>query len=112
MSCCCQNSLDLGCINSCLPLRISYIAPAAGTYILDLSSGIRADQITTKIDAGEPLIFDLNGINEDIKYQCKVYLSGTALSFKDAKGIIYDCFTFTTKIGTVANADSPILTLV
>ena len=112
MSCCCDNKLDLGCINPCLPLQISYIAPAAGTYILELNSGIRTDQISAIIQAGEPLIFNLNCINEDMKYQGKVYLNGTALSFKDALNTVFDCFTFTTKIGTVANADSPILTLV
>ena len=102
----------MGCINPCLPLQISYIAPAAGTYILELNSGIRTDQISATIEKGEPLIFDLNGINEDMTFQAKIYLGGVALSFKDAKGNIYDCFTFTTKIGAVANADSPILTLV
>lgn len=112
MSCCCQNSLNLGCINPCLPLQISYISPADGTYILELNSGIRTDQISATIDAGEPLIFNINGINEDMQYQCKIYLSGTVLSFKDAADTVFDCFTFTTKIGTVANADSLILTLV
>ena len=112
MSCCCQNSLDLGCINPCLPLQISYISPKDKTYILELNSGIRTDQISAKIDAGEPLIFNLNGINEDMTFTAKIYLGGVALSFKYAKSIIYDCFIFTTKIGTVANEDSPILTLV
>jgi len=112
MSCCCQNSLDLGCINPCLPLQISYIAPADGTYILELDSGIRTDQISATIDAGEPLIFDLEGINEDMTFQAKIYLGGAAPSFKDAADTVFDCFTFTTKIGTVANEDSPILTLV
>ena len=112
MSCCCDNKLDLGCINPCLPLQISYIAPAAGTYILELNSGIRTDQISAKIEKNEPLIFNINGINEDMQYQGKVYLNGTALSFKDTLKSVFDCFTFTTKIGTVANEDSPILTLV
>jgi len=110
MSCCCDTKLDLGCINPCLPLQISYISPVAGTYILELNSGIRTDQISATIDAGEPLIFDLEGINEDMTFTAKIYLSGSAIVFKDSKGIVYDCFTFTTKIGTVANEPSPILT--
>lgn len=112
MSCCCDNKLDLGCINPCLPLQISYIAPASATYILELNSGFRTDQISAKIEKGNPLIFNLEGINEDMTFQAKIYLGGTALSFKDAFGSVFDCFTFTTKIGTVTNEDSPILTLV
>ncbi len=110
MSCCCENSLDLGCINPCLPLQISYVSAVADEYILELNSGVRIDTFAANIALGEPLIFDINGTNEDITYQGKVYLNGAHLVFVDADEIEYDCIKFTTQIGGVANQDSPALT--
>jgi len=110
MSCCCDTKLDLGCINPCLPLQISYISPVEGTYILELNSGIRTDQISANIKAGEPLIFNLEGINEDMTFTAKIYFNNAALVFKDKAENVFNCFVLTTKIGTVANEPSPILT--
>jgi hypothetical protein len=111
MSCCCQNSLDLGCHNPCKPLVFSYIVPADADYTL-LCKGAFLQSITQAQTAGELLTFDTSSLNQNMLFSLQIALGETALSFEDLDGNIYDCFGLQTTIGGLSAPSSIPLTLI
>jgi hypothetical protein len=107
-------TLDLGCVTNCQDLVIDYLAPAMADYTLVVAFGGQLTEITSTIDIGLPLSFDLTGLNESYVYTGYVRdAAGDTLIFNDpVSGDSYDCFQFKTKLGLTINQPSISLNLV
>ena len=99
MSCCCTNTYDLGCVTNCGTLEATdLIAPATGTYTLEISTPFAVFKSTFTGTINEPLEFDLTAFNESEQIVFKVKQpSGDYYTFTDSP-TTYDCFTIKTKV--------------
>ena len=96
MRCCCNNTYDFGCVNSCGVLSFGS-APADGTYYATfIFAGIPATQSIT-LSEGDAFAFDLSLLNEQADYQFAIYDNTSAVVRVAIDGVEYDCFTFETK---------------
>lgn len=111
--CCEENSLRLGCVTTCENLVISYLSPAQQDYTLVVEFNGQITEITSTIDAGLPLQFDLSGLNEFYTYTAYIRdeATGDRMIFVDGSGTRYDCLVFRTKFGLSVNQPSVALTL-
>lgn len=111
--CCGYETLKLGCVTTCENLVISYTSPSQQNYTLVVQFGGQITEITSTIDAGLPLQFDISDLNES--YTFTTYIrddaTGDKMIFVDGSGTIYDCFLFKTKVGLTVNQPSTTLTL-
>jgi len=109
MSCCncCDNTLNLGCFNSCnLILNTGIVVDLinAGTWVFELNFGNTVQYFSTDVADGETVIFTLNNLNENYTYIGGIISPNGELVKIEKNGIEYDCFEFSTKIGKFGNS--------
>lgn len=111
--CCTEGTLKLGCVTTCQLLVINYLSPAQQDYTLVTQFGGGITEITSTIDAGLPLQFDISGLNEHYTFTAYIRddATGDRMTFVDGSGNRYDCFIFQTKVGLTVNPESLNLTL-
>ena len=108
MSCCncCQNTLNLGCINSCGATFITGIIAdsyTAGIWILQLTFGNVVIKYEQKFNDNDFVIFEMPNLNENYTYTAQIFMpSGQLVTFQP-DNIIYDCIEFSTKVGLSNN---------
>lgn len=95
---CCTNTYNLGCIYHCNQLSFG-TADFGGTIVGVFTSGnIVISQSITVVE-GEPLIFDMSLLNEEMAYTLTLYHDDERISL-NIDGVEYDCFSVkTTLIG-------------
>lgn len=95
---CCTNTYNLGCIYHCNQLSFG-TADFGGTVVGVFTSGnIVISQSITVVE-GDPLIFDMSLLNEEMAYTLTLYHDDEQISLT-IDGIEYDCFSVkTTLIG-------------
>lgn len=102
MSCCCENTLNLGCIGTCTDdyLRTGNNAPVTGIYTLHANFLNATYKIKALIAEGEEIMFPTRTLNENYAYSGYVTdPSGATISFiSGGDGIPYDCISFETNI--------------
>ncbi len=109
MSCChcCENTLNLGCVNACgLIFDTGIVVDLAteGTWILELSFGNVVQYYSTDVLDGDNVIFTMNNLNESYTYTGVIIDPLGAIVEIEKGGLLYDCIQFTTKIGTQDNS--------
>ena len=114
--CCEFKTLKMGCVTTCENLVISYTSPVQQNYTLVMQFGGQITEITSTIDAGLPLQFDISDLNESYTFTAYVRndITGDKIVFLDNIGGVfnrYDCFLFKTKVGLTVNQPSTTLTL-
>ena len=108
MACCncCENTLNLGCINSCdavFDTNIIVDSVGAGVWILQLSFGSISIYYSVNVVDGETVIFTLNNINENYTYTGQIISPAGFVVKVERDGIEYDCIEFSTKVGLYNN---------
>lgn len=98
MSCCCENSFDLGCANPCWGLQLPALSVDTGLYTLE-ANGVQITEIEQAQTAGSRLEFDTSNLLQSYRYSLRVFKSGQLVTFEDGAGGVYDCFTLQTTIG-------------
>ena len=95
---CCTNTYNLGCIYHCNQLSFG-TADFGGTVVGVFTSGnIVISQSITVVE-GEPLIFDMSLLNEEMAYTLTLYHDDEKIALT-IDGVEYDCFSVkTTLIG-------------
>lgn len=95
---CCTNTYNLGCIYHCNQLSFG-TADFGGTVVGVFTSGnIVISQSITVVE-GEPLIFDMSLLNEEMAYTLTLYHDDEQISLT-IDSVEYDCFSVkTTLIG-------------
>lgn len=97
---CCTNTLDLGCINHCNQLSFG-TADIPGSYNGIFTSGnITVTQQVTVLE-GDPFIFDMTLLNEQMSYTLVIYNSDNEQVTLTIDEVEYDCFTFKTVLDGV-----------
>jgi len=103
MKCCCQNILQLCRVSVCSSnaIKIGVNAEASGEYVLVLNY-LGIDVVLKKsFETDEPLEFSSQLLNEDYKYQGKIYKpDGTELEMT-VDEVIYNCVSFQTAISYI-----------
>jgi hypothetical protein len=86
MSCCncCENTLNLGCLNACDAVYNTGIVVSVYYSI--------------KVLDGETVIFTLNNLNENYTYTGQIIDPFGEIVNIEVDGIEYDCIEFSTKI--------------
>lgn len=110
-ACCCLNTLNLGCVDTCDldVIRTGNLALVAQQYTLVLEFLGMIYKIEKIFSQGEELIFPTAGLNENYNYQGYVVDSSGAVVPLTVSGdtTVYDCISFQTKKGFVlAEAES------
>lgn len=78
---CCEEYIDLGCLNACEPLLFGE-AEQDGTYTILLEFNETITKYENDFEIGDVLSFDVN-INENYKYVGKfIFPNGTETCFK------------------------------
>jgi hypothetical protein len=98
---CCENTLNLGCLNACDAVYNTGIvvdALGVGTWILQLSFGSVIIYYSTTVNDGETVIFTLNNLNENYTYQGQIISPAGIIVKIEVDKIEYDCIEFSTKI--------------
>lgn len=98
---CCENTLNLGCLNACDAVYNTGIvvdAIGAGTWVLELTFGSVTIYYSTNVLDGETVIFTLNNLNENYTYQGQIISPAGFVVKIEINGIEYDCIEFSTKI--------------
>lgn len=108
---CCENSLFLGCVSTCLELSLGVVAPSAGTYYLQTEFAGKLIQIEGEFEQGEILSFDISGLNENYTYSAQLLDTNCAPLCYSYEQITYDCLTFKTQTGLCKNPAVPIFSL-
>jgi hypothetical protein len=108
MACCncCENTLILGCINSCDAVFNTDITAdgfTAGVWILQLTFGNSVIYYSVDVADGETVIFTMNNLNENYTYTGQIIAPGGELIEIKDNGIDYDCIEFSTKVGLSNN---------
>jgi hypothetical protein len=104
MACCncCENTLILGCLNSCnasFNTGIVVDALSEGTYILQLSFGSISIYYSTIVFDGFNVNFTLTNLNENYTYTGQIIDPNGEVVKIEVDGIEYDCIEFSTKVG-------------
>ena len=108
MACCncCENTLNLGCLNACdAVFNTGIIADAltAGRWYLILTFGSISITYFIDVKDGDSVIFTMTNLNENYTYTGQVINpQGEIVNF-EVDGIEYDCFEFSTKVGLSNN---------
>jgi hypothetical protein len=103
MACCncCENTLNLGCLNACDAVYNTGIvvdALSVGTWILQLSFGSVIIYYSTFVNDGETVIFTLTNLNENYTYTGQIIDPNGEIVKIEVNNIEYDCIEFSTKI--------------
>jgi len=106
MACCncCENTLNLGCINSCdASFDTGIIATIEGIWILELNFSNVAIYYSFDAAMFDIVIFTLENLNENYTYTGQIIdPKGNVVKIK-VDGIEYDCIEFSTKVGLYNN---------
>lgn len=97
---CCTNTYDLGCIYYCNQLRFaesSFSGSVTGVF----SNPNHAVSQAITVQIGNPFMFDMYYLNENMNYTLKLYVNGVQIGV-DIEGVEYDCFTVKTEIIGIA----------
>jgi hypothetical protein len=108
MSCCncCENTLNLGCINSCdaiLDTGIVVDALSEGTWILQLTFGSVSVYYSIYVADGGTVKFTMTNLNENYTYIGQIISPAGFVVKVERDGIEYDCIEFSTKVGLYNN---------
>jgi len=106
MSCCncCENTLNLGCINSCdAVFNTDIIATIAGVWILQLNFSNITIYYSFNAALFDIVIFTLENLNESYTYKGQIIDPNGEIVNISVNGIEYDCIEFSTKIGLSNN---------
>ena len=106
MSCCncCENTLILGCINSCdAVLNTDIIATIAGVWILELNFSNVTIYYSFDANMFDTVIFTLENLNENYTYTGQIIDPNGNVVKLFIDGIEYDCIEFSTKVGLSNN---------
>jgi hypothetical protein len=108
MACCncCENTLILGCLNSCdavFDTRIVVDTSTQGTWILQLSFGSVSVYYSTTVVNGESVSFTMTNLNENYTYTGQIIDPNGEIIKVERDGIEYDCIEFSTKVGLYNN---------
>jgi hypothetical protein len=103
MACCncCENTLILGCINSCEAVFDTGIIADAlteGVWVLQLTFGSISIYYSIDVLDGETVIFTLENLNENYTYTGQIIDPSGVIVNIEVNGIEYDCIEFSTKI--------------
>lgn len=98
MSCCCENSFDLGCANPCGFLLIPALSNTSDLYALE-ASGVQITSIEQVQTVGDRMYFDTSKLLQSYQYKLRVFKEGVPVTFEDGAGNVYNCFTLQTTIG-------------
>jgi hypothetical protein len=104
MACCncCENTLILGCINSCnarLDTNITVDALTEGIWILQLTFGSVSVYYSLYFADGAKVKFDMTNLNENYTYTGQIISPLGEIVNIEKDGIEYDCIEFSTKVG-------------
>jgi hypothetical protein len=104
MACCncCENTLILGCINSCnavFDTGIKADAITEGRWYLILTFGSISITYFIDVKDGENVIFDMPNLNENYTYTGQIISPSGEIVNIEKDGIEYDCIEFSTKVG-------------
>jgi len=103
---CCTNTYNLGCIYHCNQLSFGS-ADFGGTVVGVFTSGnIVISQSITVVE-GEPFIFDMSRLNEDMAYTLTLYHDDEQISVTIDE-VAYDCFSVKTTLIGDAEAFVPV----
>jgi hypothetical protein len=108
MACCncCENTLNLGCINSCdAVFDTSIVADALteGIWVLQLSFGSISIYYSIVVLDSETVIFTMTNLNENYTYTGQIIDPNGEIIKVVRDGIEYDCIEFSTKVGLYNN---------
>jgi hypothetical protein len=108
MACCncCENTLNLGCINSCDAVFNTGIVVDAlneGIWVLQLSFGSISIYYSIDVLDGETVIFTMTNLNENYTYTGQIIDPNGEVVKIEVDGIEYDCIEFSTKVGLYNN---------
>ena len=108
MACCncCENTLNLGCINSCDAVFDTGIVADAlteGIWVLQLSFGSISVYYSTIVFDGFNVNFTLTNLNENYTYTGQIIDPKGEIVNIVIDGIEYDCIEFSTKVGLSNN---------
>ncbi len=108
MACCncCENTLNLGCINSCdAVFNTGIIADAltAGVWVLQLDFGSITIYYSVDVLDTETVIFTMTNLNESYTYKGQIIDPNGVIVNVEVDGIEYDCIEFSTKVGLSNN---------
>ena len=108
MACCncCENTLILGCINSCDAVFNTGIVANAiteGVWVLQLDFGSITIYYSADVLDGEEVIFTMTNLNESYTYKGQIIDPNGEIVNISVNGIEYDCIEFSTKIGLSNN---------
>lgn len=93
---CCTNTYDLGCIYYCNQLKFAE-ATFSGSVVGVFSNTNHAVSQNITVENGEPFMFDMSYLNENMDYTLRIYVNGINISV-EIDNIEYDCFTVKTEI--------------
>ena len=99
---CCTNTLDLGCFEPCgLTFTAGVVGVGeGGVWSIKLDFLRRFVGFSETLADGDPIAFDLEGINEMFTYTAQIFKpDGTIFTYTDGDGNTFDCFKFSTKKG-------------
>jgi len=108
MACCncCENTLILGCINSCdasFDTGIVADALTEGVWVLQLTFGSISIYYSIDVLDGETVIFTMTNLNENYTYTGQIIDPSGVIVNIEVNGIEYDCIEFSTKVGLSNN---------
>lgn len=102
--CCCINTLDFCDQDVCTEIDFDITAQATGTHTLTTDFLGRKITITKAFDAGDKIIFPVDGLNENFQYTAQLYdPTGTQILIRK-NDVDYDCFKFKTVINATIAA--------
>jgi hypothetical protein len=108
MACCncCENTLNLGCLNSCDAVFDTGIVADAlteGVWVFQLSFGSISIYYSIDVLDGETVIFTMTNLNENYTYTGQIIDPSGVIVNIEVNGIEYDCIEFSTKVGLSNN---------
>lgn len=106
MSCCCVNVYDFCNQNVCgsgLFKPLNLVALKTGDYVLSLDFMGIILNIKSTLTVGDPLSFDITGLNESFTYKGIILDPDNEQVEFTSGDVIYDCVMFQTKINYTVN---------
>lgn len=94
---CCTNTYNLGCFNHCGSISFGE-ATSTETLTAVVEFANQANQLEIDITNGDPYLIPLSGLNEDAFFTMKLYDDSGAVHTITIDEVVYDCFTFKTRV--------------
>jgi hypothetical protein len=103
MSFCCVRIWDFKALPSNGVLALGMNATATGVYKLSVSFLGVEHLVESQVEAGQPITFPLDGLNEAFVYIGRVTDPNGNPVTKTEGGVEYECFSFETRISYKVN---------